>query len=218
MSSSSLQSLSTRYDALKLREKRLVFFGSLLVLTYLLVVLLVEPAWLAYQQAQRQTTQLEQQLAAVVRQNEQLAAELSVDINQPLREQLAQQQTLNQQSAEQLRPFQARFITGSQTVTLLHDLLAQLNNLQLVSLHAAPAQPMHLPGQDSTEPPALYQHLTMIVVQGRYEELQQLVLALERLPWLLRWQQLDYQVQEYPVAHLTLQLATVSEHESYIQF
>lgn len=218
MSATSWQQLNARYDALKLREKRLVFFGLLLVLAYLLLILLLEPAWLRYQQAQRQTVQLQQQLAALTTQNEQLAQELSVDINQPLRQQLAQQLELNQQQAEQLKPFQARFITGSQTVALLHDVLAEMKALQLVSLQAAAAKPMHLPGQDSAEPPALYQHLTTVVVQGKYDELQQLVQALERLPWLLSWQQLDYQVQQYPLAHLTLQLATVSEHESYIQF
>lgn len=215
---SQLQQLQQRYDGLQLREKRLIFFGGILLSAWLLVVLVLEPAYLAYQQSSKQLQQVKQQLQALEQQAGLLQSQLVQDINQPLREQLLQQQQRELGQVEQLLPYRQRFMTGQQTVLMLQDLLGSLAPLQLVALTTAPAQPLRLPGQPLDEPAALYQHITTLVVSGNYQQLQQMLLKLEALPWLLQWQQLDYQVQQHPKAQLTLQLATVSEHESYIRF
>lgn len=212
------QQIQQRYNQLQLREKRLIFFGSLLLSGWLLLLLVVEPAFLAYQQSHKQLQQVQQQIRALDEQAALLQTQLVQDINQPLREQLSLQQQRDLAQDDQLNPYRQRFMTGQQTVLMLQDLLASLAPLQLVALTTAPAEPLRLPGQPPEDLPALYRHQTTLVVSGNYQQLQQIVLKVEALPWLLQWQQLDYQVQQHPTAQLTLQLATVSEHESYIRF
>lgn len=212
------QQLQQRYNGLQLREKRLIFFGSLVLGTWLLLILLLEPMYLRYQQGQTQVKHVQQQLQALQEQASLLQQQLAMDINQPLLMQLAQQQQLIQAQDAQLIPYRQQFMTGQQTVLLLQDILGSLQPLQLVSLTTAPAQPLLLPGQQPDETPALYRHVTTLVVSGEYAQLEQMLLKLEALPWLLQWQQIEYQVQQHPKAQLMLQLATVSEHESYIRF
>ncbi|GGW48658.1 type II secretion system protein GspM [Alishewanella tabrizica] len=212
------QQLQQRYNGLQIREKRLIFFGSLALGCWLMLILILEPVYLRFQQSQTQVQQVQQQLQALQEQASLLQQQLSLDINQPLHEQLAQQQQLMQSQNAQLQPYRQQFMTGQQTVLLLQDLLGSLQPLQLVSLTTAPAQPLLLPGQQPDETPALYRHVTTLVVSGEYGQLQQMLLKLEALPWLLQWQQVEYQVQQHPKAQLMLQLATVSEHESYIRF
>lgn len=212
------QQVSARYNLLQLREKRLIFFGSALLLVWFSLVLFLEPAYLAWQTSKQQThnltranEQLEQQLAV-------LQLQLAQDINQPLLLTIAEQQEQQRQMLNMLGAYQQQFITGTQTVKLLQDLLGQLAPLQLVVLRSEAATPIRLPGEPDDAPAQLFQHVTVLTVSGNYMQLKSLVQQLEGLPWLLSWQKLEYQVIEYPIAQMTLFIATVSADESYIQF
>jgi MSHA biogenesis protein MshJ len=211
------QQLNQRYQALQIREKRLLFFGLLLLLFWLLLMYLLEPAWQQQQQliSDRQKLLLQQQ--QVQQQLQLLQQQLAIDIEQPLRDEIAsfaQQQaalTVQRQSQSSL------FIGADQMLALLREILAKSQQLSLKSLATSAAVPVVLACQLAEETPLLYQHKTTLVVSGAYSDVQQLLKELEQLPWLVQWQQLDYQVTEYPLADISIEFITVSENENFIQ-
>ncbi len=211
------QLINQRYQALQLREKRLIFFGSVLLLFWLLLMYLVEPAWKQQRQLQadKQTLALQQQ--QVKHQLELLQLQLAVDIEQPLREEIAR---LNEQQTElvaQRRQQSSLFIGAEQMLALLREILSKSQHVRLNSLSTSTAVPVLLAGQLADEAPLLYQHKTTLMVRGSYQHVQQLLAELEQLPWLVQWQQLDYQVTEHPSADISIEFITVSENENFIQ-
>lgn len=212
------QQVNERYNLLQLREKRLVFFATLTLTAWVCWVTLLEPAVQQWQQVRQQSTLVTQNNQDLQRQLQQLQLQFSEDINQPLRQSIAEQQQQQAVLLGQLNVYQQQFITGGQTVRMLQDLLSQLRQLQLVSLSTLGATPLRLPVQAEQSVPELYQHITVLTVSGNFEQLMALLQQLEGLPWLLNWQQVEYQVLEYPKAQMTVFISTVSENASYIQF
>ncbi|MBV2130451.1 hypothetical protein [Arsukibacterium indicum] len=211
------QQLNQRYQALQLREKRLIFFGSVILVFWLLLMYLLEPAWQQQQQLTGQQQKLRLQQQQIQQQLELLQLQLAVDIEQPLRDEIA---SLGQQQTElstQRRNQSSLFIGAEQMLALLREILAKSQQLQLRSLSTSAAVPVVLTGQLADEAPLLYQHKTTLVVRGTYQHVQQLLGELEQLPWLVQWQQLDYQVTDYPLADISLEFITVSENENFIQ-
>lgn len=212
------QQVNERYNLLQLREKRLVFFATLALTAWVCWVALLEPAAEQWQQARLQSALVAQNNQDLERQLQQLQVQFAEDINQPLRQSIAGQQQQQAALLGQLNVYQQQFITGGQTVRMLQDLLSQLRQLQLVSLSTLGATPLRLPAQAEQSGPELYQHLTVLTVAGNFEQLMALLQQLEGLPWLLNWQQVEYQVLEHPKAQMTVFISTVSENASYIQF
>ncbi|WP_333608368.1 hypothetical protein [Arsukibacterium sp.] len=210
-------SLQQRYQALQPREKKLVFFGLLLLTLWLGVMLWLEPAFKQRQAVQQQNRELSQQLQLAQQQNQQLQLELQRDLNEPFRQQSAALQQQLSQLAAELELSREQFIGSGQMLALLHDLLARSRQLELKSLATSAAKPVWLAGQSAEDRPLLYQHQTTLIVEGRFADIQQLLTQLEALPWLIQWQQLDYQVQEHPRAQVSIELITVSEYENFIQ-
>lgn len=209
--------LNQRYQALQLREKRLIYFGSIVLVFWLLFIYLLEPGWQQRQLliGEQQKFRLQQQ--QVQQQLELLQMQLAVDIEQPLRAEIA---SLNQRQAELTAQRQSQsslFIGADQMLALLREVLSKSQQVKLKSLSTSAAIPVVLAGQLAGEAPLLYQHKTTLVVSGAYRNVQQLLSELEQLPWLVQWQQLEYQVSEHPLADVSIELITVSENENFIQ-
>ncbi|KKO44934.1 hypothetical protein WG68_12340 [Arsukibacterium ikkense] len=211
------QQLNQRYQALQLREKRLIYFGSILLLAWLLLMYLLEPNWQHRQQLQGDQRKLVLQQQQVQQQLQLLQQQLAVDIEQPLRAELV---TLHQQQAELVMQRQNQsglFIGAEQMLALLREILSKSQQLKLKSLSTSTAVPVALAGQLVGEAPLLYQHKTTLEVSGAYGTVQRLLAELEQLPWLVQWQQLDYRVTEHPSADISIEFITVSENENFIQ-
>ncbi|MDX1678791.1 hypothetical protein [Arsukibacterium sp.] len=211
------QQLNQRYQALQLREKRLIFFGSLILVFWLLLIYLLEPAWQQQQLLKGELQKFRLQQQQVQQQLELLQTQLAVDIEQPIRDEIT---GLNQQQAvlaAQRQSQSSLFIGAEQMLALLREILAKSKLVQLKSLSTSAAVPVVLAGQLAGEAPLLYQHKTTLVVSGTYRNVQQLLSELEQLPWLVQWQQLEYQVVEYPMADISIEFITVSENENFIQ-
>jgi len=134
------------------------------------------------------------------------------------------QQQLQQQD-QLLADYLQRLVPPTQITTLLRSLLQQQNNgLQLVSLKNEPVQLIALKELTSPEATAveqhdhtvLYQHAATIKLTGTYSQLHQYLSTLEQAPWQLFWDQLDYNVTDYPRAEIVLRVHTISANEYWI--
>ena len=215
------QQYSERFLTLQLRERYLIGYGAAVLLLWLGALYLVQPLWQMQAQLQQQNRNSLQQIVGLQQQIDEVQQALTVNPDQQLQQNIDKMLSDEQQLLSQIRSVTGRYIGGEQMVQLLQDVLSQQQNIRLIALENLPARAVLLPGTgvDKTmvEKPLLYRHSTKLTFVGPYAGLQQLLQRLEQLPWQLHWRTLNYQVKDYPLAELQLELETVSEHDSYLQ-
>lgn len=204
------------FHQLQLRERYWVFAASIGLLLWLGVIYLLEPLWHDIQQQQRQQQQLQQSLLSVQQQSQALELALQQDPDEQLRQQLADLSAEQAQVSAAIRQLSGRYVAPEQMVGLLQQVLAQQPKVRLLSLVNQSAEPLVLVGA-TDEAPVLFQHRLRFSFVGHFVDLQRMLQQLEVLPWQLHWRQLHYQVTDYPLAELTLELETVSEHEKFLR-
>ncbi|WP_028111441.1 type II secretion system protein GspM [Ferrimonas kyonanensis] len=205
-----IEKLRSQFDALSVRERGLIFGGGLVVLTMLLFTLLVEPMWLKLQQNQSSIGSIEAQLPAyqaqVMELNDQLASDLD-EANRlkmdELSEQIAQEQS-------KLGERVIGLILPEQMPTVLAQMLTSAAQVELVSLVSNPAEPL-------SPASSLYQHGLTLTLKGEYFGLMKVLAKMEALPQQFYWQKVDYQVEEYPMAIMTLDIYTLGTEKELIR-
>lgn len=211
------QLLSERFSQLQHREKVLIWGGSLILTLWLGLVYLLEPGWQSLHKGKLQIDAMQRQQQQTQQQSEELRQQLSIDIDRDYRERLASLQQQQVQLNEQIKLSASHFIGAEQMVTLLQNMLQSSEGVQLSSLQTLPPVPVRLEGQADSEPPLMYQHTLKLVMTANYDKLYQVLQRIEQLPWLVSWQGLHYNVTEYPLADMTIELGTVSENEDFIR-
>ncbi|PHS68520.1 MAG: hypothetical protein COB23_09125 [Methylophaga sp.] len=226
-----LQPVITYLDTLNLREK---------ILSLLVLIVIIYSAWDAAfyagyseQQQQLSNTQLElddQRLElenSIAGISDQLENE--VDPNVLAKQQLASAKQQLESVQQDLNSVLATLVPPTKITQVLRDVLAQSNDLSLISLNNEPVIRIELAetkteteqeqlesGEKENIGPSLYSHTTVVKLSGNYQQLYQYLQTLESSPWGLFWKQLDYKVTQYPNAEITLQVFTISTKEHWL--
>lgn len=211
------QQLSERFNQLKQREKLMIWSSSLLLTLYLLLIYLLEPGWQQLQQGKQQAQMMQRQQQDAQQLAAQLRSQLASDMDQEYRQRIELLHTQQQQLNTQIRQSTGHFIAAEQMVSLLHSVLKRSNTVQITRLQTAAPVPVRLPGQTAEESALLFQHQLTLTLAANYSSLQQALRQIEQLPHLVNWLELEYQVTDYPLAEMTIQLGTVSENEDFIR-
>lgn len=207
---------SKRFMNLQVRERKLIFYSTQVVIIWLAGVLLIEPLIQQTSGLSKQNHDTEQQIQRIQQQSAIIQRALNVDLNEQVRTQITEQQQIEQELVQKIQQMTGSYISANQMLGLLEDLLVKIPDVQLAALENLPAQPV-LIGAEATAQPLLYQHRTRLVFHGNFASLQKLLGQLQQLSWQLHWIKLDYKVLKYPEAQLQLELATVSESANYVQ-
>ncbi len=94
----------------------------------------------------------------------------------------------------------------------LNSAQAERNNTQL----ANPELGMPSTGLPQSETPVLYQHTFTLTFEGSYSVTLDYLTRLSGLPWQFQWDSLDYEVQQHPIATITLNVQTLSLSKEWI--
>jgi MSHA biogenesis protein MshJ len=131
------------------------------------------------------------------------------------------------------------FIRPGQMVDVLKGLLATERGLQLTKLQSQAVQPLirrmpepQAPGaiakpqsvekaleKDDDKPatlPEVYKHGLEIVFQGNYNSTLSYLRKLEQLPWKFYWEEVVYEVLDYPKAQIMVRIHTLSLDKGWI--
>ncbi|MBF0190805.1 MAG: hypothetical protein HQL99_06590 [Magnetococcales bacterium] len=98
-------------------------------------------------------------------------------------------------------------VTPPEMVQALKGMLTPDSGLTLVSLEALPPQDL-LAGDDSGG--AVYQHNLMLRFSGAFPDVLKYLRDLERLPWKLFWDGVEFAVADFPKSYVTLRIHTLS--------
>ncbi|MEQ8857030.1 MAG: hypothetical protein RIC56_00145 [Pseudomonadales bacterium] len=117
-----------------------------------------------------------------------------------------------------------RFVDPVRMPSLLEDVIRKHQGLTLTRIQSLPAEPMDLSGPaldevDATaerSPVWIYRHPMRLEFEGRYFDVLAYLDELERGPWQFGWRLLNYEVRDYPVAKVTLEIETLSREKNWI--
>ncbi|MDX2165299.1 MAG: hypothetical protein SFW07_07800 [Gammaproteobacteria bacterium] len=132
---------------------------------------------------------------------------------------------------QQLQQISRRLVSSQQMLDQLKGVFAKDPDIKFTRIQNMGSIPFSLeaPGQEpnkknTTQTPAtvgvaqapFYQHVFEISFTGNYFATQRYLQQLEKLPGQLYFDSIDYQVQKYPVATVTLKVHTISLDEGLL--
>lgn len=208
----SLIGLRRLFMARKPRERWLLLFAGGALLAWLGLLVFEATVQARLLQLQADNVQLNRTLAERKKSSDELngmIAKLSLPEYRQQIERLTQHLArLDSQVTDRLQSL----VGPEQMAGLLLDVLAQENGLQLVQLQNRPAQAIATPAGTT-----LYRHGISLQLQGSYTQLLGYVRRLESLRGQLYWQELEFELEQYPDARIRLDFFTLSDHKELLR-
>lgn len=219
------QKLSTRIDALTLRERAMLFAAAAATIIFLVFYVFLNPSYA------RQKTTLEE----MGRQQERMASvegEISATMDAHLRDpdaaeraRLVSIQAEVQALKATLTAMQQGMVAPEKMGGLLEQILRGNRGLKLTSMRtlgdsapdAAPA-PAAAPAAPAPAAPAqlLHRHGVELVLEGSYPDMVAYMSALESMQGKIFWGKAAMAVKSYPTATLTLTVYTINLDKKWL--
>lgn len=216
-----LLKLQEKIDARVVRERAMIFLTALAVV-FMLWNFVIQASF------DKKTLDVRSQLDAIATQRTamqtQIAAatqSLSIDPNKSKKEQIEQLQKDISDIDSKFQSVSQNLIKADQLPQALQEVLQKTQQLTLLEVKTLPAKELQLAGAGENQATpvtednkaGVYQHVVELRVSGSFSQVLQLLIALEHLPWRFYWQSLDYSVEHYPNAEVTLRVYTLSSEE-----
>jgi MSHA biogenesis protein MshJ len=221
--------LSTKLDAMTLRERAMVFVAAVASVLFLMYTVSVEPLLNKQKQLRLQIKQQQNQITGIDTEIAAMAQGFVVDPDAVTREKLKAVRHEIDTTSEGLMAVQKGLVAPDKIAPLLDHLLRGNGKLKLMSMKTLPVSGLNEALQPPAPPPAptpaagtppaapapkprelLYRHGVEIVLQGSYLDMVSYMDALEQLPVQLFWGKAKLDAQQYPNSRLTLTLYTLS--------
>lgn len=233
-----IESLAQKFNDLALRERVLSGLG-------VLVVIFVAWDFIFYQPLAKQHSALQARLDVASENITRLSAEeqvfakaLTSDPNAARKREVVRLEQQLAQLDSDLEKLAVGLIQADKLPQILHDVLFSSGSLKLLGMKTQPVEKLNFsepvtaaeqvasrnaqqniieefPQQDETVV-SVFKHAVTISLEGRYFDVVNYLSALERLPWKIYWEFLDYKVTDYPNARVTLQVYTLSTGEGVL--
>ena len=227
--------LSTRLDAMTLRERAMVFTAVVAGILFLIYTVSAEPLLKKQSALQLQIKQQQNQITGIDQEIVAKAQGFKIDPDAATREQLNAVRRDIDATSNSLMAVQKGLVAPDKIAPLLELLLRGNGRLKLISLKTLPVTGLNeaaKPAAAQTPVPAptpagqpapakprelLYRHGVEIVVQGSYLDMVNYMAALESLPVQLFWGKANLDAQQYPNSRLTLTLYTLSLDQKWMK-
>jgi len=220
------------YEKISDREQKIVLLGIVGVLSVILYVMAVEPLVVSYQEM---TSEYEELMTTSRNIKKQLEATLTrkyQDPNLPLTEEIGRLEAESLKLDEDIARLTTALVAPKQMVQLLENVLENDAKMKLISL-------INLPKEDVTfflngpkeggavadkskvkkgttedrnkdEEGLIYKHAFEIEMKATYESTVNYLKRIDKLPWKVFWQDLNYEAAEYPNGNLKIKIYTLS--------
>lgn len=191
------------------RERWLVSVLLLAAVAWLSWLLLVEPAYHAYQEKQTNLAASTAQNLTLTDEINGLEAQAAIDPNDALRARLQRLENEGSRLGELLDE-KAEFMQPEQLLAWLEALLQSGSELTLEAFVTEQPQPFLEQQEDTKSTANIMQYPVTVTLTGNFFAIHDYLEALSGLPLSFYWQGFDYQVEEHPEARVTLKLFTLS--------
>lgn len=209
-------------NARKQEERVVLLLAIVAVLVYGGVVFVIEPLQLQQAEMARRISVTGAQILDEDNRKAEIRATYSVDPDSFAR---TRQQELREAVAEadlELDRLYGQLIDPREMSLMLTRILQRETTLELISLNNKPSELLlsSAIGEESEAGRAssveLYRHGLQLVFEGTYLDTIRYLQSLERLESNFFWETLEYSVQVYPDARITLDIYTLSTQRGWI--
>jgi len=214
--------LSDRFDALKPRERLLVFLGGAICMMLIVYAVALQPVIVRYQKAHEAIVQNDLLFKQSSEQELALVQAAATDLDGDAKALIKQVKADNARISEELTKAQAELATSDKMAGVLHDLINSQKGLELVSIRSGTAEDLLAADVDASKPVAggksIYRQSIEVTVRGDYAALAGYMKKVEALPWKFYLADLNIKVDHYPVSTMTLTLNTLSMERAWLGF
>lgn len=207
------QTLMTKLDRLSRRER---------IQMVVLVLVLLGAGWMQgvmdpFRKEQvalkKQRTQLEKGINDMRILEEEILARKDKNPDQLAEERIARLRQEVSDLDQQLGKGVLGMISPSEMIQALKSLLNSESGLTLISLEVPPPHNL-LVGDDAGG--TVFQHTLVLRFSGSFPEVLKYLYALERLPWKIFWDSIEFGVQDHPKSFVSLRIHTLSLSEDVV--
>ncbi len=218
-----------RFAKLNQREKILVSITCLFSIILLGFSLLIDPDLMQVQDNHKQLKTLQTELSQLETSEDEYTKALQIDINLPLNQQIQQLEQKLMRADKNIAAVSDQLVNAKQMSQMLEAMLSQTDTLKLIKLSALPAENLlskqEQPQDTQTSAPqistkkpeiGLFKQGIALTIEGSYPAIYQFLQQAEQLPWRFYWRKFNYQVTQYPLAQLELEIITFSLTEGFV--
>lgn len=213
-----LTKISARLEAMSVRERALVVLAVLGLMLALWDAVVLRRLQSRDEEVATLREELEMRTRTLASRAVELERLLATDPHAEARD---RQAVLREEIAavdQTLRESTGGLVAPGEMARLLEDLLAKQSAMHVVSLEALEPEPLvEEENREPSEKAPVYKHGMRIELEGRFADTLAFIEEMERLPWSLFWDRLQYEVVEYPNAKVTLLVHTLSTREGWIR-
>jgi MSHA biogenesis protein MshJ len=212
--------LMERFNQMSLRERGLIFGGSLVLTFMAWQILLMDPLAARAAVAQQKLAEAQQRAQAAD------AAGEAVTLN-PALTALARDHAMRERQAsleKELFAASSGYVPPNRMADVLRQLLVGRHGLRLIALRNLPAEPLAAESKSAATGGAAaekaaattaadrgpYVHPVEIELEGDYASVVGYLRSLEKLSLHLRWRELTVTAQKYPINRVRVEIATLS--------
>lgn len=220
------EKLAARFNALKPRERMMVFAAGLVVIAGLGFVLAIDGALTKSKILAANTDRHRTELAQLQTQNAELSRILKQDPDAEARKHVEDLQRQLGAYDTELRGVQQGLVPPNRMVKVLEDMLSRDSHVRLVKLHTLPVAALVEPaastaGGAPAKSPAssknlVYKHGIELTLEGNYLDLLEYQARLEHLPWRMFFARTSVNSVDYPKVLMTITLYTLSLEEAWL--
>ena len=233
---------SDKYLALSMREQYLVLVTGIVIFVMVIFTYFVEDNLSAIKKQNKEIVQLSSSNRSTANSISMLEQALLKDPNIAIKKQITQYEKKLVRVDAKLLKLTSDLIDPIQMRHALLELLNLQKGVKLISFEVMPVEPILLTADDSMtdddskiqksenetdseltiasqdEPVSmgLYRHSIKLKLKGRYFNLRDYLSQLEDLSWTFFWQKFQYQLLEYPMSELEIEIYSLSTNPDFI--
>jgi len=219
-----LRRIELKVDRLALRERALVTVALLGVLFVAVDTFAFRPLQGQAALAAEALGRLEEEQRALEAQAKELENALVQDPRRSEREELARLEEELRNVDADLSRRTAELVSPRDMAQLLSTVLGSQPAIHVDRLEALPAEPLVAPRKSdgtaagTSAPPqnGFFRHALRIELHATFPETLAFLAVLEELPAALLWHRLEYRVEQYPRARITLEIFTLGPREGSV--
>ena len=219
------QKAVARFDALKPRERAMVFAAGAVVIGWLVFTMAIDNELTRYKRLSADLSRQQTTLAQLQTQTAELMRSAAQDPDAAGRARIAALKAQLAQFDAELRGVQQGLVPPTRMTRVLEDVLTRNSRVHLVKLKTLPVtalvdreakgEPVRAATQGGADR-LVYKHGIELTLEGGYLDLLDYLTRLEKLRWQMFWARTRIDASQYPRVQMTVTLYTLSLDEAWL--
>lgn len=214
-----LRQLDKKFATLSRRERWIIALIAAALLVAVLQLLVVDVLSQKQQKRKQELEQLNTQMERMQQDIKILTFALQVGPDREERQRIIDLELDINRVRTRLMGELDKLVAAEQVPNLMKEMLALERKVKLVSLKNLPVEKLVEQKRSKNQirgRSGLYKHSFEMVVRGRYLDVYQFLMKVQNASWQFFWDEMDYKVNNFPLAEVKFVVSTLSTNEAWI--